>query len=98
LCAYYFDKNNKRINSFTKRIRAGGITINDTFYHIAQENLPFNGFGNSGMGAYHGWYSFLTFSHQKSVFRHSSLSPVSYILGAPYKSWAKSVLRFLAWW
>ena len=98
LCAYYFDRKGKRIQMFTNRVRAGGITINDTFYHIAQENLPFSGFGNSGMGAYHGWFSFQTFSHQKSVFQHSALSPVSYILGAPYKAWAKKLLRFLAWW
>ena len=38
LCAYYFDSKKKRINEFTNRVRAGGITVNDTFLHIAQEN------------------------------------------------------------
>ena len=98
LCAYYFDSNKKRINAFTDRIRAGGITVNGTYLHIAQHNMPFSGLGSSGMGSYHGWFTFQTFSHQKSVFQNSPISPIPYALGAPYKSWAQKLLRFFAWW
>jgi aldehyde dehydrogenase (NAD+) len=35
--------------------------------HIVNENLPFGGVGNSGMGRYHGHESFETFSHRRSV-------------------------------
>ena len=44
-------------------------TINDTLLHIAQDDLPFGGVGPSGMGCYHGFEGFRTFSAQKSVFR-----------------------------
>ena len=53
---------------------AGGVTINDTLLHIAQEDLPFGGVGPSGQGAYHGEYGFLAFSKEKPVFFQSRLS------------------------
>ena len=46
---------------------AGGSCINDTIMHIANENIPFGGVGNSGMGHYHGRLSFDAFSHKRSV-------------------------------
>ena len=48
---------------------SGGVTINGTILHIANSKLPFGGVGPSGMGAYHGRYSFETFSHRKAVLR-----------------------------
>ena len=41
--------------------------MNDTIIHLASENLPFGGLGESGMGHYHGKYGFETFSHLKSI-------------------------------
>ena len=46
---------------------SGGACINDTIMHLANENLPFGGVGNSGMGAYHGKLSFDAFSHRRAV-------------------------------
>jgi aldehyde dehydrogenase (NAD+) len=46
---------------------SGGACINDTIMHIANENLPFGGVGNSGMSSYHGRESFAVFSHRRSV-------------------------------
>lgn len=67
LAAYLFsnDKNIKK--TFIDKISAGGIVINDTLMHFANNNLPFGGVGNSGMGKYHGKNSFLTFSHPKAI-------------------------------
>jgi aldehyde dehydrogenase (NAD+) len=45
----------------------GGAAINDTILHIVSPTLPFGGVGNSGMGSYHGVYSFETFSHMKTI-------------------------------
>lgn len=98
LCLYYFDKKRSRIKKVIQTVRAGGVTINETFYHIAQEELPFGGFGNSGMGGYHGWHSFIEFSHRKAVFHHSSFSIVPSVLKPPYKKLSALILRFLAWW
>ena len=66
LALYYFgDK--KSGEEITKRLSSGGACINDTIMHIANENNPFGGVGNSGMGQYHGKESFNTFSHKKSI-------------------------------
>lgn len=64
LALYYFGGNGKKILS---RTSSGGACINDTIMHIANENIPFGGVGNSGMSAYHGKNSFDVFSHYKAV-------------------------------
>ena len=47
---------------------AGGSCLNDNILHVANKHLPFvGGVGESGMGRYHGKFSFETFSHQRSV-------------------------------
>src|SRR5450759_4687401 len=51
------------------RTSSGGAAVNGTMFHVAVPELPFGGIGPSGMGAYHGKASFLTFSHAKSVLR-----------------------------
>lgn len=66
LALYYFGKP-KRGEQIIGRTTSGGACINDTIMHIANENLPFGGVGNSGMGAYHGRLSFDAFSHRRAV-------------------------------
>ncbi|MBO5216915.1 MAG: aldehyde dehydrogenase [Alistipes sp.] len=66
LALYYFGKP-KRGEKVIGRTTSGGACINDTIMHIANENLPFGGVGNSGMGAYHGRLSFDAFSHRRAV-------------------------------
>jgi coniferyl-aldehyde dehydrogenase len=51
------------------RTTSGGVTLNDVLRHGGVETLPFGGVGNSGMGCYHGFDGFRTFSHAKSVLR-----------------------------
>ena len=83
LALYYFGKvkNGKEVIRLTS---AGGSCINDTIMHIANENIPFGGVGNSGMGHYHGKLSFDAFSHQRSVVTTTTLLdlPFRYM---PYK-------------
>ena len=43
------------------------MVMNDAIVHLSVETLPFGGVGASGMGSYHGRYTFLTFSHAKSI-------------------------------
>jgi acyl-CoA reductase-like NAD-dependent aldehyde dehydrogenase len=74
LALYYFDRDGARIDRVLKETVAGGVTVNDTILHIAQDDLPFGGVGPSGMGAYHGREGFETFSHRKAVFRQSRLN------------------------
>lgn len=74
LALYYFDENRKRTQRVLDQTRSGGVCINDTLAHVAQENLPFGGIGQSGMGAYHGRAGFLTFSKARPVFSRGRLN------------------------
>lgn len=71
LALYVFSKNKKFREQVIKEYSFGGGVINDTLLHIANGKLPFGGVGASGIGRYHGKYSFDTFSHQKAVIKKS---------------------------
>jgi coniferyl-aldehyde dehydrogenase len=68
LALYYFGTSAANRTRVLTRTTSGGVTINGTLLHFAQEDLPFGGVGPSGFGAYHGIEGFRTFSHQKAVF------------------------------
>lgn len=67
LALYYFDYNKKNIHFMLTRTHSGGVMVNDTLMHVAQDDLPFGGVGASGMGEYHSREGFLTFSKAKGV-------------------------------
>jgi len=71
LALYLFAKDKVVEDKVLTSISFGGGCVNDTIMHIATSNMPFGGVGNSGMGQYHGKYSFETFSHKKSVLKKS---------------------------
>jgi coniferyl-aldehyde dehydrogenase len=62
---------------------SGGVSVNDTLMHIAHENLPFGGVGDSGWGAYHGHTGFLRFTHEKAVLVQSKLG-MGHLFYPPY--------------
>ena len=68
LALYLFTRDDGAKDRVLLETHAGGVTVNDTMWHIAQKELPFGGVGPSGMGAYQGEKGFETFSHMKSVF------------------------------
>ena len=65
---YYFGEDAAEREAVLAGTTAGGVTINDVIFHVAQEDLPFGGVGPSGMGSYHGVDGFREFSHRKSIF------------------------------
>ncbi|MCG5533191.1 coniferyl aldehyde dehydrogenase [Halorhodospira sp. 9621] len=69
LALYYFGHDRRRQQQVLDRSHSGGVCINDTVLHVAQDNLPFGGVGASGMGLYHGFEGFRTFSNEKAVLR-----------------------------
>ena len=66
LAFYYFGEKKNGWEAI-KRCTSGGACLNDTIMHIANENSPFGGVGNSGLGCYHGKDSFAAFSHKRTV-------------------------------
>lgn len=72
LACYFFSEDRAAARCVVQELPFGGGCINDTMLHISNNHLPFGGVGNSGMGAYHGRYSFDTFSHKKGVLQNST--------------------------
>lgn len=68
LALYYFGYNQSEQDLVTNSTISGGMCINDSLVHVAQDDLPFGGVGDSGMGHYHGKEGFLTFSHPRAIF------------------------------
>lgn len=91
LAAYLFTGNKKLEEEFVRNISAGGLLINDTTLHLATSTLPFGGVGESGMGSYHGRFSFEAFSHKKAVLRRSFGGDVP----ARYPPYTPEKVRFL---
>jgi aldehyde dehydrogenase (NAD+) len=90
LSLYYFGKNNEK--TFIEKVNFGGGCINNTLVHLANADLPFGGVGNSGVGAYHGKFSFETFTRAKAIVKTATwIDPA--IKYPPYKG----KLRFLKW-
>lgn len=93
--ALYLFTNSKAVqDKVLSEVSFGGGCINDTIVHLASTSMPFGGVGASGMGGYHGKFSFETFSHKKSVLNKSNLidMPIRY---APYKASRMSLLKKL---
>ncbi len=67
LALYWFGTDTASRDTVLAQTVSGGVTVNDTLMHIAHENLPFGGVGDSGWGAYHGETGFLRFTQQKPV-------------------------------
>ena len=68
LALYYFGYDKTEQRRVLRHTHSGGVCLNDTLLHAAQDDLPFGGIGPSGMGHYHGHDGFLTFSKAKGVF------------------------------
>ncbi|EKF7416847.1 TPA: coniferyl aldehyde dehydrogenase [Pseudomonas aeruginosa] len=83
LAFYYFDDDRKRTESILKKTIAGGVTVNSVLLHVLQENLPFGGVGNSGLGHYHAEEGFQTFSKMKPIFYQAKLNG-SFLLKPPF--------------
>ena len=83
LALYYFGNNAEKRDAVIENTTSGGMCVNETLFHLAQEELPFGGVGPSGTGAYHGYVGFRTFSHEKSVFYQAKLNSTG-LFRAPY--------------
>jgi aldehyde dehydrogenase (NAD+) len=69
LAFYLFTRDKELQKNWMENLSFGGGCINNAIWHFANDHLPFGGIGNSGIGAYHGKYTFETFSHAKGVMR-----------------------------
>ena len=93
LALYIFTTDKKAARKVTARCGFGGGCINDTIIHLATSEMGFGGFGESGMGAYHGKTGFDTFTHYKSIVDKKTWIdlPMRY---QPYRKGDEKLVRF----
>lgn len=93
LALYLFTSDKAAAKKVTSRCGFGGGCINDTIIHLATTEMGFGGFGESGMGSYHGKVGFDTFSHYKSIVDKKTWIdlPMRY---RPYRKLHEKMIRF----
>jgi coniferyl-aldehyde dehydrogenase len=95
LALYLFSDNDRTRTRVLNETISGGVTINDTLQHYLQDDLPFGGVGPSGMGAYHGFDGFQTFSHRRAVFTQARFNGAA-MVRAPYGRLARNILKLMS--
>lgn len=68
---------NPQIDLIRSALRSGGHMVNDSVLHVGLPNAPFGGIGQSGHGAYHGYYSYRAFSHERTVVEQALASELT---------------------
>lgn len=95
LALYIFSRDKSEQDKILHQTSSGGVSINNTIFHLVSGHLPFGGVGESGIGNYHGKYSFDTFSHKRAILTSKKIdTPFIY---PPYTDkhlkWIKRVLK-----
>ncbi len=94
LALYVFSENKAFSEDIITRFSFGGGCINDTMTHVASKYLPFGGVGKSGIGRYHGFSSFKTFTYEKAIVKKSTKVNISLVF-PPYKDKISLVRKFM---
>jgi coniferyl-aldehyde dehydrogenase len=89
---YYFGADKAEERDVLDHTTSGGVTLNDVLMHVSMEDLPFGGVGASGMGVYHGFDGFRTFSNARAVYRQSPMKMVTAMFRPPYGETARKML------
>lgn len=92
--ALYFFGHRKQADHVLASTISGGASINDVAMHVLQDNLPFGGSGNSGMGNYHSDFGFKAFSHARAVYRGVRADPLA-VLRPPFNGRTRRLLGML---
>ncbi len=95
LALYLFSHNRNEQDHVMKVTHAGGVSINDCLTHIAQDDMPFGGVGDSGIGHYHGSEGFLSLSHAKSVHRKGSINSGKFVYAPHGRFMHKLIYKFV---
>jgi acyl-CoA reductase-like NAD-dependent aldehyde dehydrogenase len=94
LALYVFTNDKETTERVLTETISGGVSVNETMLHVAQDDLPFGGVGPSGMGAYHAREGFDAFTKKKPIFRQSRLNTTG-LLRPPYGKLIDRMLKFL---
>ncbi|NXS70337.1 AL3B1 dehydrogenase, partial [Pandion haliaetus] len=94
LVVYAFSSDDKVVNQVLERTSSGGFCGNDTLMHVTLTSLPFGGIGNSGLGKYHGKFTFDTFTHHRGcLHRNMGLEALNALRYPPYSQQKLGIIR-----
>lgn len=93
LSMYIFSKKNKNIEALLGETRGSGVAINDAGLQFYNQNLPFGGSNNSGIGKTHGEFGFLEFANARGVIRQNRIFPLTNLFLPPYTNRIAAVLK-----
>ncbi|BBM83707.1 aldehyde dehydrogenase family protein [Candidatus Uabimicrobium amorphum] len=92
LAVYIFSHSRGNIQRILTNTTSGGTCVNNVAIHLGNPHLPFGGVNASGIGNYHGFHGFKTFSHARSILYQGPFSGLSFIY-PPYREWTKKLAR-----
>ncbi|XP_045414257.1 aldehyde dehydrogenase family 3 member B2-like isoform X1 [Lemur catta] len=95
LALYAFSNSSQVVNQMLDRTSSGNFGGNEGFIYMTLTSLPLGGVGNSGMGRYHGKFSFDTFSHHRAcLLSHAGLEKLKEIRYPPYTAWTQQMISW----
>ncbi len=97
LALYIYSSKKKNVNFILKNTRAGGTCINNNDVHFFNNNLPFGGSNNSGIGNSHGWYGFDAFSNARGVYKQNLPGALDMLM-PPYNNFKQKIIDITLKW
>lgn len=94
LALYIFSANDFFSERIIRETSSGGVVVNDVLIHFINHHLPFGGVNHSGIGNYHGHFSFKAFSHEKSVLKQGIFSSMKFMY-PPYNYTVEKITEFI---
>ncbi len=94
LAIYPFTNDKALRDYYIDHVMSGGVSVNNAVLHVGQHDIPFGGVGESGMGHYHGYEGFITFSKLRPVFYQGPLDPLK-LLMPPYGKVADKMMKLM---
>jgi aldehyde dehydrogenase (NAD+) len=94
LALYVFGKDKRAVEDILNNTESGDIAVNNVVIHVANANLPFGGFNNSGIGKTHGYRGFMAFTHERSVLNQGAINTAA-IFYPPFKPSTKGLIKKL---
>jgi aldehyde dehydrogenase (NAD+) len=92
LALYVFSSRRAFQDRVLRDISSGGAVVNDTMVHFSNSRLPFGGVGTSGLGQYHGKWTFRTFVHDRAVVRATFFTRFAMFLRVPPFNWVHNYI------
>jgi len=94
LALYLFSNNKQLQDKVINKTRSGGVCLNDAALHVGQNDMPFGGAGESGMGQYHGTEGFMAMSKLRPIFKQARFSPLA-MMYPPYGQKFNRIIKIM---